>query len=115
MQSGLRPLTDELDAKATWIESVHGIGVASGELSKLGLEVELIERRVDLIKERLAVLALEPGNVILAGLVVRRQRDDALKAFILSVSAHGFGPLVVLRVGLEIKRATLRAGDRRGA
>ena len=108
-------MPDELDAEPARIEGVYGIRIAGGELRQLSLEVELIERRVDFVEQRLLVFALEPGNVILAGLVVGSHGDDALVALVRSVASHGFGALVVLGVDLKIEWAALSAGDRRRA
>ena len=79
-ETRLAPLADELHTQSARIEHVDGVGVGGAQLCQLGLEVELIEGSVDLLQERLLVLALEAGDEILAGLIVRSHGVDALVA-----------------------------------
>src|SRR5437879_4036877 len=58
---------------AARIEGEHRFRVLRAQLADLGLVVLLLELGVDLLDDAALVVALEPGDHVLAGLVVRRQ------------------------------------------
>ena len=67
-------LLDEVHAHAAGHEGEDRFGLQGGDLRELGLEVERVERNVDFLDDLALVVALEAGERVLAGLIVRRQR-----------------------------------------
>ena len=76
-------------------------GLAAAILRQLGGEVELAQRRVDLVGDLAFEVLLEAADHVLAGLVVRRQQEGLLVALVLRVLAEHLGRLVVLVGGGE--------------
>ena len=111
LEAGLGVLLDEVHPQTARIEHEHGIRTGGLHLRQLGGVVLLLQRSVDLVDQRRLVIALETGDVVLAALIVGRQRDDALVAFVGRVLPHDFRLLVVLPRGGEEERRALGAGD----
>ena len=74
-EAGLAVLLDEVHAHAARHEGEDRVGLRGGDLGELGREVELVQRDVDLVDDLALEVALEAGDRVLAGLVVRRQQD----------------------------------------
>ena len=112
---GLAELLDEVDAHAAGQEHENGVGLRRRDLGELGGVIELVERDVDFVGHLALVVALEAGELILAGLIVRRHQEHLLEAGILRVLAHRLGVLVVLIGDDEQVRVAVLAGEARGA
>ena len=109
-QAGLGILLEELDAHAARIEHEHRFRILRAQLGDFGLVVGLAEARVDLVHDAALEVALEAGEHVLAGGVVRRHQVDVLDALVLHVLAHRFRRLVVLPGGGEEHLVAIRAG-----
>ena len=114
-QTGLTILLDQVDAHAARHEREQRIGLGGGDVGELGREIELPQRRVDLVYDLALELALDAGQRVLAGLVVGRHQKQALVALVLGVLAEHPEHLVVLVGGDEEARMALLAGEVRGA
>ena len=76
-------------------------GFMRGDLGKLGLEIEIVQRNVGFLDDLALVVALEAGERVLAGLIVRREQVDLLVAAVLRDLAENLVVLVVLVGGRE--------------
>ena len=114
-QARLTVLAHQVDAHAAGHEREHRVGLGGRDLGELTREVELAERGEHLVHHLALVGMLEAGERVLAGLVVRREQDQALVALVLGVLAQHLVDLIVLVGGDEQVRVALRPGIVRGA
>ena len=111
-EAGLAVLLHQIDAHAARHEGEDRVGLRGSDLRQLGGEIDLPERREDLIDHLALIGALEPGERVLAGLIVRRQQEQRLVALVLRVFAEHLVHLVVLIGGDEDVRVAALAGER---
>ena len=121
-QARLLILAHEGHAKPARVEGIHRIRLGRAQFRQLGREVELVQRRVDLVDDLAFVEALQPRDLVLAADEVGRQGADALDALVGEVLSHRLGRHVALpgsheQVGLALRtchgrRACNRADER---
>jgi hypothetical protein len=93
------------------VEDEHRLRVLRAELADLGLVVGLAELGVDLVDDAALEVALEAGEHVLAGGVVRRHQVHIVDVLVAHVLAHRLGRLVVLPRGREEALVALLAGE----
>ena len=112
-EAGADVLLDEVDAHAAGQEDVDRLRLGGADLGELGGVVELAELGVVLADDLALERALEAGERVLAGLVVRRDQVDALQVARVRVLAGGLVVGVVRPRHGEEQRVAVLAGDRR--
>ena len=112
-EAGADVLLDEVDAHAAGQEDVDGLRLGGADLGELGGVVELAELGVVLADDLALEGALEAGERVLAGLVVRRDEVHALQVARVGVLAGRLVVRVVRPRHGEEERVAVLAGDRR--
>ena len=110
----LRELAHEVHAHAAGHEGVDRIRFQRGDAGQFGGEVELAELGEDLVGDFAFVEALDARHRVLAGLVVRRDQDEAAIALLGRVAAEHFVVAVVLPGDVEVMRMAAAPGERGG-
>ena len=110
-QAGLAELLDQVHAHAARHEGEDRVRLLRRELGEFGREVELAERNIDLVDDLALEVALEAGDRVLAGLIVRHEQNDALEIAVLRHLAENLVVLVVLVGGDDEIRAAGLSGE----
>ena len=76
------------DAHAAWHESEERFWLVGGDLGELRGEVELAERRVDLVDDFALEVPLEASERVLARLVVHGHQEGGLVTLVLGIFAE---------------------------
>ena len=111
IEAGLGVLFEKIDAHAAGQEEKNGVRFGGAQGSDFRGVIRLSKFGVNLTGDGTLVVALESGQVVLAGRIVGRQQVDLLKPGFGDVFTHDLIEIVVLVGHVEVIHVAVLAGQ----